>query len=231
MIKGIIFDLDNTLMDFGRLKSQAVNAAIVSMQEAGLDIDVQASFDNIMAIYKEKGWEFQQVFDQFITQKTGYLDYKYLAAAIVGYRRARESALSPYPYVNDTLIRLLRQGLKLGVVSDAPSREAWLRLFQLNFHHLFDAVVTFDDTRQRKPHPEPFLKALEKLQLEASEVMMVGDWPERDMIGAESLGITTIFAKYGDIWDTKQSGADFEIDRFDEICKIVEKINTGRCGQ
>ena len=41
-----------------------------------------------------------------------------------------------------------------------PTKEAWLRLAYLNFHHIVDAVVTFEDTGERKPSPKPFLMIL-----------------------------------------------------------------------
>jgi len=56
-------------------------------------------------------------------------------------------------------------------------------LCYLNLHHLFDAVVTFDDTKMRKPNREPFVEAL-KGWIEAHEAIMIGDWAERDVVGA-----------------------------------------------
>ena len=43
MIKAVIFDLDNTLMDFMKMKSMSVDAAINGMIEAGLNIDFEES--------------------------------------------------------------------------------------------------------------------------------------------------------------------------------------------
>ncbi len=39
MIKAVIFDLDNTLLDFMKMKEVAVKSAIKGMIEAGLEID------------------------------------------------------------------------------------------------------------------------------------------------------------------------------------------------
>ena len=44
MIKAVIFDLDNTLLDFMKMKEYAVKAAIAGMIEAGLDIDSDESY-------------------------------------------------------------------------------------------------------------------------------------------------------------------------------------------
>jgi len=55
---------------------------------------------------------------------------------------------------------------------------------------------------------------------------MVGDWPERDVVGAKQLGIRTIFARYGDTFGTKESGADWDINDVHEIVNIVYEINS-----
>ncbi|MBT4554517.1 MAG: hypothetical protein HOC41_02385, partial [Candidatus Marinimicrobia bacterium] len=92
-IKGVIFDLDNTLLDFMKMKELAVKAAIRSMIEAGLLVDEELSYNEIISIYEQFGWENQKVFDVFIEKQIGRVDNKFLAAGIVAYRRAREANL------------------------------------------------------------------------------------------------------------------------------------------
>ena len=84
-IKGVIFDLDNTLLDFMKMKEVAVKSAIRGMIEAGLEIDEVKSFKDIISIYEEFGWENQKVFDVFLDKSIGYVDNKFLAAGIVAY--------------------------------------------------------------------------------------------------------------------------------------------------
>lgn len=225
MIKGVIFDLDNTLVDFMRMKREAVSAAIHSMIDAGLRLAPDDVQERIDAIYKERGIEFQNVFDQLLYDMFQKVDYKILSAGIIAYRRAREAALVPYPHVNITLVELLKRGLKLAVVSDAPGREAWLRLCYLNFHHVFDAVVTFEDTGERKPSPAPFRKVLALLVIQPHEAVMVGDWAERDMVGAAALGMTTVFARYGDTFGTKETNANYEINDIAELLAVIDIEN------
>lgn len=228
MIKAVIFDLDNTLVDFMAMKKQAIMAAINSMIDAGLkrtSDEVQARIDTI---YKERGIEFQNVFDQLLYDVFQKVDYKILSAGIIAYRRAREAALVPYPHVNMTLVSLVKRGIRLAVISDAPGREAWLRLCYLNFHHIFDHVVTFDDTGERKPSPVPFRKALELLKVEPHEAIMVGDWAERDMVGAAQVGMTTVFARYGDTFGTLESNADYDINDVSELLQVIDNENSLR---
>ena len=65
-IKGVIFDLDNTLLDFMKMKEFAVKAAIKGMIEAGLMVSEDDSYNEIVAIYEKLGWENKKVFDVFI---------------------------------------------------------------------------------------------------------------------------------------------------------------------
>jgi HAD superfamily hydrolase (TIGR02253 family) len=230
MIKAVIFDLDNTLVDFMKMKRLAISAAIDSMIDAGLRLTPEDAHARINAIYKERGIEFQNVFDQLLYDIFQKVDYKILSAGIIAYRRAREAALVPYPHVNLTLVALVKMGIRLSVVSDAPGREAWLRLCYLNFHHMFDHVITYDDTGQRKPSPIPFRLALKLLRVEPHEAIMVGDWAERDVMGAANLGITTAFARYGDTFGTAESHADYDLNDVSELLQIIETINNEPSG-
>jgi putative hydrolase of the HAD superfamily len=226
MIKAVIFDLDNTLVDFMRMKEHAIAAAISSMIDAGLPLTPEEADERIEAIYKEQGIEFQNVFDQLLYDEFQKVDYKILSAGIIAYRRAREAALVPYPHVNMTLVALIKRGIRLAVVSDAPGREAWLRVCYLNFHHMFDHVITFEDTGQRKPSPAPFLRALELLRVAPHEALMVGDWAERDMVGAAQVGITTVFARYGDTFGTIESNAKYDLNDISELLQVIDTENT-----
>ena len=225
MLKAVIFDLDNTLVDFMLMKKQAIDASINAMRDAGLKLSTNEIRQRIDQIYNERGIEFQSVFDELLYREFSKIDHKILSAGVIAYRRAREAALVPYPHVTMTLIKLSKMQLKLGVVSDAPGKEAWLRLCYLNFHHLFDAVVTFDDTGMRKPNPEPFRKVLEMLQIKPAEALMVGDWAERDVLGAAQVGMKTVFARYGNTFGTETSNANYDIDDITQLIDIVKEEN------
>ena len=224
-IKGVVFDLDNTLLDFMKMKQVAVRSAIRGMIEAGLEIDEKKSFEDIITLYEKIGWENQKVFDVFLENSIGHVDNKFLAAGVVAYRRAREANLLAYPNVNKTLIELTKLGMKLAVVSDAPSREAWMRIYYLNLYHFFDVVITFDDSGERKPSAIPFEMALKKLDLKPNSSLMIGDWPERDVVGAKKIGMRTAFAVYGDTFGTKVSGADWDIKDISELTSIIKRTN------
>jgi len=228
MIEAVIFDIDNTLMDFMKMKRAAVDAAVDYMIDAGLDIDKQTMVDKIFKVYWEEGIEDQNIFDKVLLREFGQIDYKILAAGIIGYRKAKEAHMMLYPHVRITLSELLRMGIRLGVVSDAPRLPVWLRIVSLNLHHYFEKVITFDDTGERKPSPKPFLKIIDDMKIKPQNAIMVGDWAERDIVGAKNIGMITAWAKYGNQFDTKNSGADWELDDIYDLIGIVKKLNENK---
>ncbi len=211
------------------MKEQSVISAVEAMIDAGLTMSKEEAIDKIFEVYKREGIEDQKVFDKFLAEYVGDIDYRILAAGIVAYRRAKEASLVLYPHVQYTLMELLKRGLRLAVVSDAPRLQAWTRLAHFGLHHFFEVVVTYDDSKERKPSPKPFLITLERLGVEPGESIMVGDWAERDITGAAKIGMITVFARYGDTFGTVNSGADYDIDDIIELLRIVDELNsTGR---
>ena len=221
MIKAILFDLDNTLIDFMKMKRQASEAAIDAMLAAGIKLDKEEANKILYELYDQHGIEHQQIFQAFLMKIQKSLDYKIIAAAIVAYRKMRSGLIEPYPGVMPTLLKLKQNGLKLAIVSDAPILQVWMRLTELRIQDFFDVVVTFDDTGERKPSALPFKKALEQLGLKPEEVLHVGDWPERDIAGAKALGMKTAFAKYGAV-KPETIKADYTLSRIEDLLNIVK---------
>lgn len=198
-IKAILFDLDNTLIDFIKLKQMAVEASVSAMIDAGLKKSKEKIISVIDKVYRENGIEYQHVFDDVLKELIGKVDYKILAAGISAYRKIKSAYLDPYPNVIPTLVELIRRGYKLCIVSDAPKMQIWTRLCEAKLQHFFDVVVESEDL-ERKPSPLPFQKALELLKAKPEEVMMVGDMIGRDIVGAHKMGIKTVYAEYGDLY-------------------------------
>ena len=225
MIKAVIFDIDNTLTDFMKMKRAAVDAAVEGMMDAGLPGSKEALVTEVFDVYWKEGIEDQKIFDKILKAKLGRIDYKILAGGILAYRRAKNGTMTLYPRVNQTLIELMQLGIKRTVISDAPKMEVWLRIVSLGLHHYFDDIITSEDFGVKKPDPKPYRRALELLGTKAEETLMVGDWPDRDIKGAKGVGMRTAWAKYGDTFGTKESGADYVLDDIHEVVGIVKKEN------
>jgi putative hydrolase of the HAD superfamily len=225
MIKGVIFDIDNTLTDFMKMKRASVDAAVEGMMDAGLPGMKDELVKEVFEVYWKEGIEDQKIFDKILKAKLGFIDYKILAGGILAYRRAKGGTMTLYPRVNQTLMELMRMGIKRTVISDAPKMEVWLRIVGLGLHHYFDQIITSEDFGVKKPDPKPYRRALEVLGTKPEETLMVGDWPDRDIKGAKGVGIRTAWAKYGDTFGTKDSGAEFELNDISEVVDVVRKDN------
>lgn len=229
MIKAVVFDLDNTLMDFMKMKTISCEEALSAMIDAGLNINKKAGMKRLFDLYDEYGIEFHEAFQVFLRKEIGKIDWKILASGINAYRRVKESFLSPYPHVRPTLMKLREMGLKLGIVSDAPRLKAWMRLTGIGLADFFDEVITVDDVEGRyKPNPMGFRTIMRKLRLKSDEVIFIGDNPSRDILGANQIGMHTVLAKYGE-WKKqgkrKLEKADYEINDIKELIQIIEIIS------
>jgi putative hydrolase of the HAD superfamily len=222
MIRAIIFDIDNTLIDFISMKKAASAAAAKAMIAAGLKDYPQGLADALFSFYLGHGIESDDAFEEYLVQEYNTVNYRILAAAVNAYLKEKYLHLKPYPGVIDTLRELKRQGFKLGVVSDGVRLKAWMRLNGAGLDSYFDAVVTFDDTGKRKPAKEPFLLICDQLDVAPEEGLMVGDWPERDVQGGRLAGMKTCLARYGQMHETK---ADYQIESFSKLLTIVDHCN------
>ena len=221
MIKAVLFDLDNTLIDFLKMKKHSCSAAIDSMIGAGLDVGHDKALKILFDLYDKYGLEEKTIFQKFLKKLSGKVDYRILANGIVAYRRVRAGFLDPYPNVDYVLLKLKRKGMKMGIVTDVPKLKAWVRLASMKLGNYFDVVVAYEDTKQLKPSKMPFKAALKELKLKPSECLMVGDWPERDIKGAKDLGMKTCFARYGNP-KAKKTYADYEISNIKMLLDIIK---------
>lgn len=201
MIRAILFDLDNTLTDFMLMKKASVESAVDAMIKAGLELNKEEALSIIYDIYAEKGIEYHEVFEELLSGMEN--SEKILKKGIFAYRKTRKKVLKPYDYVEDTLKELKDKGVKLAIVSDAPRRQAMMRLNMLKIKKYFDVIVTYDDTGEFKPSIKPFQKAINKLNVKPYECIMIGDNKERDIKGAENFGIKASLQKKGNMEEVK----------------------------
>ena len=54
---------------------------------------------------------------------------------------------------------------------------------------------------------------------------MIGDWEERDILGARNIGMHTAFARYGDTFNTGDSTADYDLTTIRDLIEIIRTLN------
>jgi HAD superfamily hydrolase (TIGR01509 family) len=94
------------------------------------------------------------------------------------------------PGVRQLLLRLSRTH-HLGLVTSGDRDRVTRQLRAFRLTRLFGARVCSGDTEQKKPHPAPLRLALQKLRLDPSACIYVGDSPE-DLEMAKRAGVRAI---------------------------------------
>ncbi|MDR1901330.1 MAG: HAD-IA family hydrolase [Treponema sp.] len=148
---------------------------------------------------------------------------------------ARRTRLVPRPNLPRTVEELHAQGIKLGVVSNIISTTfVPERLKLYNVASYMDCVVTSSETGIRKPAPEIFLIAADRLRLSPGECAYVGDRISRDIIGSHNAGIgLAILIRYPPsekkdaAFVCAENEPDYRIDDLGEIPAIIENANRG----
>lgn len=131
-----------------------------------------------------------------------------------------------YPHIAQTLARLKREGVRVGLVSNTG--RTWGRFLrplqdELGIGKYFDARVFSDEVRTRKPSGEIFETALDALQLEPQTVVHIGDDVNADVEGAKALGMRAIWFNAGFWPGAKTDLADAEIHDHEELFGVLAR--------
>ncbi|ADN49732.1 HAD family hydrolase [Vulcanisaeta distributa] len=106
-----------------------------------------------------------------------------------------------FPDVIPTLGLLRACGFRIGLVTNTDG-EPGLKRDRIRgdgVDGLFDLIIVAgDDTVHTKPHPEPFIKALQTLNMRGYEVVYIGDRVDVDVAGAKAVGMHAgLIDRYG----------------------------------
>jgi putative hydrolase of the HAD superfamily len=215
-VRAVLFDMDNTLFDLVGAQITACQAVTRSLGVA----DEQSLFPYFLR--SVHGFESHENILDFMQDRGIPVTEMYEAARCI-YEEEKIRFIAPYPGVVETLSLIRDRGLPMGIITDAHSRDAVRRLEKAELLSFFTGIVSYDMVQAKKPAPEPFLAALEMLRSTTGEVLLVGDSPKRDIEPGRTLGIRTVYARYGDRFSDARSVivADYTIDSMAELPEIL----------
>ncbi|MDK2947578.1 MAG: putative hydrolase of the superfamily [Methanolobus sp.] len=218
-IRGVIFDMDNTLFDFVEAKIIACTE-VVGFLGAG---DPEELFEYFRR--ETHGFENpENIRDYMLDNGIDPLE-KYQSCVKI-YETQKIDHIRLYPYVRETLEELNEIGMVLGIVTDANSDNARKRLVKTGLEDMVHSLTAHDMTGTKKPDLTPFKYALETMRLKASETLFVGDSLRRDIAPSKQLGMMAAYAAYGDRNSTMdRTSGEYKPDRtlnnFREVLEIV----------
>ncbi|MFC2154628.1 TIGR02253 family HAD-type hydrolase [Candidatus Altiarchaeota archaeon] len=191
-VKAVFFDIDNTLFDTQRLAEASRRNAIRAMIESGLNVEEDDAYERLIAIVKKYGSNYGNHYDELLKQYKQGGNPHIIAAGIVAYHSTKFAYLVPFQDTVPTLIKLRDIGLKLGVITDGIAVKQWSKLISLGLQHFFHAVIISEEKGVSKPETTQFLDACQEVGCLPHEAVMVGDRLDKDILGANIAGMTSV---------------------------------------
>ncbi|HYE08874.1 MAG TPA: pyrophosphatase PpaX [Patescibacteria group bacterium] len=207
--KYILFDLDGTLID----TNQLIIDSFKHTYKTHLDRDIEER-------------EIQMYFGEpLITTLRRYSpeNAEALYDTFINYNESiHDNSVSLCCNIEESLKQLKDMGCVLAVVTSKRHKMAHRGLALFDILKYFSVLITVDDTENHKPHPEPVLKALDKLGALPEETIMIGD-SIFDIQCAHNAGVKAIQVTWGAALNhQQQEKPDYLVDNALEIIDIVK---------
>jgi HAD superfamily hydrolase (TIGR01549 family) len=241
-IKGIMFDLGDTLLDFGRVDIPSVfeaGAKLAHQYISGLGFELPS----LRKYHRQQLWAIRWSYfkSHFTRKEFNSLDLLGRLSSRLGHDLTQEQTIelawawyrplkncaTVETGVREMLGELHNDGLVLGIVSNTfvPGEVLDRHLADEGLLPLLPIRVYSCDVKYRKPNPVIFRIALERGALEADETIFVGDSPHADIRGAHAAGMIPVLKDPGGHYDPVSAGARYSIAKLIELREIISKCN------
>ncbi|MDZ5471231.1 HAD family hydrolase [Bacillus sp. 31A1R] len=217
MVKGVIFDLDGTLLDresslydflhyqHERLLEELGHIPIENYISRFIDLDGHG--------YVGKDKVYDQLVNEFCITK---ITSDHLLADYNEYFRY---SCIPFSNLTRMLEGLRKNSIRLGMITNGIGQFQMENIKSLYIQEYFEAILISEWEGVKKPNPEIFHRALEKMNLSVNECVFIGDHPINDIEAAKAIGMKTIWIKNNQ-WG--KAAADETIEDLAEIALILE---------
>ena len=238
MKKVILFDLDDTLYDYESTHKKAMNEVYTYLKK-----ELNMSRKKFLDLFEQSKAEVKMELEGTASSHNRILYFQRLGEKIHGTLESKFVTKLYRIYwdffirdmkiglgVLKTLKELKKRGMRVVLVSDMTTYIQLRKIIKLKINNYVDFLVTSEETGSEKPHSIMFLSGLRKVNCLPSEALMIGDNRNKDVAGANSVGIDTV-------WLTKSKNLPSEkgykkpnyiIHSIPEVLKIVNSLNEER---
>jgi phosphoglycolate phosphatase len=213
----LLFDLDGTLVDSRADLTKSVNLMLAELQRAPLPAGQVLTYigEGVRLLVERSLRATAEV-----APTTLELDH----AVEVFRRHYRVHLLDQtyiYPEVEATLARLAH--LPLAIVTNKPYDFTLALLDGIGLRAQFKVILGGDSLPERKPSPLMLLEAARRCGVEPAQCLMIGD-SRVDVAAGQAAGMKTCgyVAGFRGRTELVEAGVDFVIERFSELCMLVE---------
>jgi beta-phosphoglucomutase-like phosphatase (HAD superfamily) len=214
MIKAVIFDMDGVLLDS---EYAMRTAAMQALKEWGVTAD-HPDFTPFVGTGEDR-------FIGGVAELHGVPytpDMKHRAYQI--YLETCEDTVIRFPHIPETFEKLTDMGLNLAIASAADDIKVQANISVAGINPMFlGAIVTGDDVQKKKPNPDAFLLAAERLGIEPEYCVVIEDAKSGIQAalnaGMKAIGITSFFTKE----DLLEAGAHFVAEETHLVPDLIAK--------
>lgn len=243
-LKGVIFDLGNTLLhfngDWDEVAKELYSELYRSLITSGFDLD-RAEFiplfhNKIQTYFEDRDRRHIELTTAFILQNTlAELGFGQVTREELKCPLAEMYAISQHHWQLEddaipTLNTLQEVGYRIGMISNAGNDEDVQTLVDnARIRSYFDFILISAAERYRKPDPRIFQIALDNWGFSPDEIAMVGDTLEADILGAKNIGMSSIWitrrVKKAQIPDHRKTiHPDYEIASLADLPSIINRM-------
>ncbi|MBT4376392.1 HAD family hydrolase [archaeon] len=227
MKKAILFDLDDTLYDYSKAHTKAIDGVYTFLKkEIGIPkkkfVELfNKSKDTIKRDLSGTASSHNRVlyFQKFIEMTHQTVDPNLILKLYEKYWSSFLDAMILGKGVLETLKELKKRKIKIVLVSDLTTHIQLRKIKKLKISKYIDFLVTSEEAGSEKPHSIMYLLALNKVQCLPEEAIMVGDDLVRDVKGPKDIGLDSILISKNRIKKNSRT-----INSIPEVLKILNDL-------
>ncbi|MFS0749286.1 HAD family hydrolase [Oceanobacillus sp. 1P07AA] len=212
MIKAVLFDLDNTLLDRDESINRFIESQYSRLKHMFVDISQHYYVERFIEL-DNQGYEPKDKVYNVLTQE---LSLPVFAKDLLyeDYMNNFHQYCVPFPHIFDTLSNLKQSGYQLGIITNGLTDFQWASIKALRIEGFFNVIVISEKERIKKPNPKIFQRALTSLQLLPEEAIFIGDHVENDVKAAENAGLHSI-------WKIRNQEAVCKFPTFSDFTELI----------
>lgn len=191
-LKAVLFDLDGTLVNTLPGLTQLVNQMRSDFEKPPLSEETVGKYigKGMLVLVRRA---MTNSMDQPLEESMYQLAIKSMANHI---EKSDYSKGELYPDVLDTIRFCKNSGLKIAIVTNKPYEMTLDTLKGTGLVEAVDLIVGGDSAKRPKPYADPVLLACEKLGVDTSEALLVGD-SGNDSEAAKNAGVPSVLVRTG----------------------------------
>ena len=220
--KGIIFDLDGTLLDTLTDISDSTNKALTDYE---LPNHTYEQYKLIL------GYGFRSLIESSVPKGTDPETINMILESFLkNYNINFNNKTAPYPGIDEMLYSLSKMGIKMGVNSN--KRDDYTKQLVAKHFSRIPFIAVFGERSgiNRKPDPVAALEIAQLMELKPEEILYIGDSKTDIMVAInakmDGVGVLWGFRDYNEL---KEYGAKYIVSEPKEILEITKKINIDCC--